>query len=59
MVSASDDNTLKVWDLESGTEIASFIGEGALRCCAVAPDGVTIVTGEVSGRLHFLRLEGL
>ncbi len=59
VVSASLDNTLKVWDLESGTEIASFIGEGALRCCAVAPDGLTIVAGESSGRVHFLRLEGV
>jgi WD40 repeat protein len=59
VVSASDDNTLKVWDLESGTEIARFIGEGGLYCCAVAPDGVTIVAGEASGRVHFLRLEGV
>jgi WD40 repeat protein len=59
VVSASSDNTLKVWDLESGTEIASFSGDGALYCCAVAPDGVTIVAGEASGRVHFLRLEGV
>jgi WD40 repeat protein len=59
VVSASFDNTLKVWDLESGTEIASFSGDGALYCCAVAPDGVTIVAGEASGRVHFLRLEGV
>lgn len=50
------DNTLKVWDLESGSAIATFIGDGALFCCAVASDGVTIVAGEASGRLHFLRL---
>ncbi|HLP92165.1 MAG TPA: hypothetical protein VK184_26690 [Nostocaceae cyanobacterium] len=30
-----------------------------LTCCAVAPDGVTIVAGEASGRLHFLRLQGM
>jgi WD40 repeat protein len=59
VVSASWDNILKIWDLESGTEIASFSGDGALFCCAVAPDGVTIVGGEKSGRVHFLRLEGL
>jgi WD40 repeat protein len=57
VVSASSDNTLKLWDLESGTEIASFNGDGTLHCCAVAPDGVTIVAGEASGRVHFLRLE--
>jgi WD40 repeat protein len=50
-------NTLEVWDLESLDVIASFSGESVLTCCAVAPDGMTIVAGETSGRLHFLRLE--
>jgi len=58
-VSASDDKTLRVWDLTSGEEIACFTEDGALTCCAVAPDGVTIVAGEESGRVHFLRLEGM
>lgn len=58
-VSASRDQTVKVWDLERGTLIVNFSGDGVLTCCAVAPDGVTIVAGEASGRLHFLRLEAL
>lgn len=53
------DSTLKVWDLSTGEVIASFTGESRLYCCAVAPDGVTIVAGELSGQLHFLRLEGI
>ncbi|OUL32462.1 hypothetical protein BV375_09645 [Nostoc sp. 106C] len=57
VVSGSDDNTLKVWDLESGQVIATFTGDSPIHCCAVAPDGVTIVAGEQSGKLHFLRLE--
>jgi len=62
-VSASDDQTLKVWDLESGAVIATFSGDGPLDACATAPDGgcsedtLTIVTGGASGRVHFLRLE--
>jgi WD40 repeat protein len=56
-ISASKDNTLKVWDLETREIIASFTGESSIMCCAVAPDGVTIVAGEASGRVHFLRLE--
>ena len=56
---SSYDKTLQVWDLESQYVIASFSGESALTCCAAAPDGVTIVAGETSGRLHFLRLEGM
>jgi WD40 repeat protein len=59
VLSTSNDNTLKVWDLESRRVIASFTGESALLCCAAAPDGVTIVAGEASGRVHFLRLEGV
>ncbi|NEQ19868.1 MAG: hypothetical protein F6K28_10870 [Microcoleus sp. SIO2G3] len=59
VISGFGDSTLKVWDLHSGQEIASFTGESAIRCCTVAPDGVTIVAGEYSGRLHFLRLEGI
>jgi len=58
-VSASGDNTLKVWDLASGKEITTFAGDSRLLCCAIAPDGVTIVAGELSGKVHFLRLEGV
>jgi len=58
-ISSSWDNTLKVWNLATGKVIASFTGEYPLSCCAVAPDGVTIVAGEQSGRVHFLRLEGM
>ena len=54
-ISGSEDNTLKVWDLSSGNVIASFTGESAIACCAIAPDGVTIVAGDESGRVYFLR----
>ncbi|MBE8971018.1 hypothetical protein IQ277_33905 [Nostocales cyanobacterium LEGE 12452] len=59
VISASYDNTLKVWNLVTGEIIATFTGEGSISCCAVAPDRMTIVAGEVSGRVHFLRLEGM
>ncbi|MEH1978728.1 MAG: hypothetical protein V7L27_05560 [Nostoc sp.] len=39
--------------------IATFTGEYPISCCAVAPDGVTIVAGDTSGRVHFLRLQGM
>jgi WD40 repeat protein len=58
VISRSDDNTIKIWDLATRKEIATFTGESPIKCCAVAPDGVTIVAGEQSGRLHFLRLQG-
>jgi WD40 repeat protein len=55
---ASGDETLKVWNLQTRKVIASFTGESEIRCCAIAPDDITIVAGEASGLLHFLRLEG-
>ncbi|MFH7025042.1 MAG: NB-ARC domain-containing protein [Heteroscytonema crispum UTEX LB 1556] len=57
-ISASDDTTVKVWNWQTGEIIASFTGDSGITCCAVAPDGVSIIAGEASGRVHFLRLEG-
>ena len=56
-VSASADKTLRVWDLEAGQELASFTAEASVNCCAIAPHGDTIVAGDESGLLYFLRLE--
>ena len=56
-LSGSGDNTLKLWNLETGEVIASFTGDSPIICCAVAPDGVTIVAGEASGQVHFLLIE--
>ena len=58
-ISASSDKTLKIWDLFSGKDLASFSGEYGFNCCAILPDGVTVVAGDRSGRVHFLRLEGV
>ena len=58
-ISASKDNTLKIWDLLTGKEVASFSGDGEFKGCDLAPDGVTVVAGDSSGRVHFLRLEGM
>ena len=54
-VSTSEDATLRVWDLASGRTVMAFTGDGELRTCAVTPDGATVVAGEDSGRIHFLR----
>jgi WD40 repeat protein len=58
-VSSSDDLTVKVWDLERGEALATFTADSWIRACAVAPDGVTIVAGDESGCVYFLRLEGI
>ena len=55
-VSVSDDHTVKLWDLRNGKTAATFTGEGGMRSCDVAADGLTIVAGERSGRVHILRL---
>jgi WD40 repeat protein len=62
-VSASDDRTIDVWNLESGMEIATFNTDGAVNSCAIVPvcydrDGLTIVAGDDAGRVHILCLEG-
>jgi WD40 repeat protein len=58
LIFRSGDNTIKIWDLATRKEIATFTGESLIMRCAIAPDGVTIVAGESSGRVHFLRLQG-
>jgi WD40 repeat protein len=55
-VSASEDKTLKVWDLETGAVVATFTCDAAARCCAFAGDR-RIVAGDESGRVHFLSLQ--
>ena len=59
VVSVSLDHTVTVWDLDDSEVITStsFTADGGLVRVAIAPDGATIVAGEESGRVHFLRLE--
>ncbi len=56
---ASWDTSFKIWNIEQRKVVAKFDGESPLTACAIAPDGVTIVIGELSGHVHFLTLEGL
>jgi len=55
-VSASEDKTLKVWDLDSGLLIATFHCEAIALCCAFA-DEHRIVAGDAGGRVYILSLE--
>ncbi len=59
VISTSQDRTVRVWDLLAGECIAYFIDEGVMQTCAMLPDGHTIVAGGATGRVHFLRLEGV
>jgi WD40 repeat protein len=58
-VSGSDDGTLKVWDLTTGGVVASFAADYPLLCCASSPCAETLVAGDLSGRIHLLRFEGI
>jgi len=57
VISASRDSTLKVWNLMTGKIVATFDTDSPMLACAVGQLG-TIVAGDQSGRIHFLRLEG-
>jgi len=57
VITVSWDKNIKVWDLATRNVIASFTGEVPITCCAIAPDGVTIVAGSIGGYVDFLRLE--
>jgi WD40 repeat protein len=52
-VSASQDETLKLWDMVSGRELRSFAGhKGKVESVAILPDGRTMLSGgcdELSG----------
>ena len=64
-VSVSENRSIQVWDLVATQEgngfecVATLLVDSALRTCVVAPDGTTIVVGDTSGRVHFLRLENV
>jgi len=55
-VSAFDDQMLKVWDPETGADVATVSCYGAAHCCALATERMVVV-GDASGRVHFLSLE--
>jgi WD40 repeat protein len=55
-VSASGDQALKVWDLETGLPLVRFHCDAGLRCCTFAGKQ-KIIAGDQGGRLHFLLLE--
>jgi WD40 repeat protein len=56
-MSCARDRSARVWHLDSGQQAAAFTADSALRSLAIAPNDDTIAVGDVSGRVHLLRLE--
>ncbi len=57
-VSASKDFTLRVWGVATGQVVSMLLTSAPLHCCAMTPDGKTIVAGDSIGGMHFLEWVG-
>ena len=58
VVSASDDGTLKVWDLESGREMRTLQGHADwVNAVALTPDGHRAVSASIDNTLKVWDLE--
>jgi WD40 repeat protein len=53
-ISPSGDNTIKLWDLGTGQPITTLETHTDLICCAVTPNGKTLLAGDSAGTLHIL-----
>jgi WD40 repeat protein len=56
VVTASQDHSLKVWDLRRRQLIASFRSDSSISVCAIVRSDI-FVCGDETGAVHFLRLE--
>ena len=55
--SPSFDQTLTVWNLETGEVFVTFTCVAGVLCCAFSVALKLIVVGDAGGNLYFLRLE--
>jgi len=52
-VSASEDCTIKVWDLQTGRDVRTLRSSmGKVSCVAIAPDGQQVISASEDGRLR-------
>jgi sugar lactone lactonase YvrE len=58
LASGSDDNTIKVWNLETGKEITTFTGHNSsVNSVSFSPDGKTIASGSDDNTVRVWNLE--
>jgi WD40 repeat protein len=50
-------NEIRLWNEEGPTLVATLTTDGVISASAITPDGNTIVAGQQSGRIHFMRVE--
>jgi hypothetical protein len=61
LASGAFDNTIKLWDPASGkaeSDQLQFVADAVILALAFLPAPPTLVAGDASGRLHWLRLPG-
>jgi hypothetical protein len=58
-LSASNDCTLRLWDLTSGCEVARYVADAAMHWCAFSPGGTRLVSRDSYDTVHFLTIVGL
>jgi len=57
VVSGGDDALVAVRESQRGELVAGFWADEKIAACALTRDGETIVAGDASGGVHFLRIE--
>ena len=50
-LSGSGDETLRLWDIESGAELARYVGDFDFAALAVMPGGGRVLTGNAIGQV--------
>lgn len=53
----ASDNTLRLWNITTGTVTARVIGDSPLTACMVNPDGTVVAVGDSLGGVHFYALD--